>query len=121
MPYTLAEAAKATGLNRTTILRSIKSGKISGTRDRNGGWLVEAAELHRIFPAQDTPAAKHQVAHHDAALEAQIDGLRQVADLLRSQLEDVKHDRDQWRDQAQRLAITDQREQARSWWRRLAG
>ena len=33
MSYTLAEAAQATGLNPGTILRAIKSGRISGTRD----------------------------------------------------------------------------------------
>jgi DNA-directed RNA polymerase specialized sigma54-like protein len=33
MPYSLAEAAQATGLNRSTILRAIKSGRISGQRD----------------------------------------------------------------------------------------
>ena len=44
----LSEAAVATGLNKTTVLRSIKSGKISGTRDPLGQWRIDAAELHRV-------------------------------------------------------------------------
>ena len=51
MPQTLGEAAKAVGKNRTTLLRAVKSGKLSATYDDAlGGWLVEPAELHRIFP-----------------------------------------------------------------------
>ena len=44
----ISEAAAATGLNKTTVLRSIKSGKISGTRDPLGQWRIDAAELHRV-------------------------------------------------------------------------
>ena len=55
----LSEAAAATGLNKTTVLRSIKSGKISGTRDPLGQWQIDAAELHRVHPpVADATAAK---------------------------------------------------------------
>jgi hypothetical protein len=37
MAYSLAAAAAATGLNKTTVLRAIKTGKISGARDKSGG------------------------------------------------------------------------------------
>ena len=47
MAYSLAAAATATGLNKTMILRAIKTGKISGARDKSGEWCVEAAELHQ--------------------------------------------------------------------------
>src|SRR2546430_5764003 len=38
MSYDLAAAAAATGLNTASILRAIKSGKISGTKDALGQW-----------------------------------------------------------------------------------
>jgi excisionase family DNA binding protein len=41
MSYTLAEAAQATGLNRSTILRALKAGRISGARDEVGAWESE--------------------------------------------------------------------------------
>ena len=47
---TLSEAAAATGLNKTTVLRSIKSGKISGIRDPLGQWRIDAAAMHRVYP-----------------------------------------------------------------------
>jgi len=36
MPYTLSQAAEAVGMNRSSILRAIKAGKISATRDEHG-------------------------------------------------------------------------------------
>jgi excisionase family DNA binding protein len=34
--YTLGTAANACGLNKSTVLRAIKAGKISATRDEHG-------------------------------------------------------------------------------------
>ena len=48
MPYTLADVAKATGRNTTTILRAIS--QVSGTKDKQGTWLVDPAEVHRVYP-----------------------------------------------------------------------
>ena len=44
MPYTLVTAAQAAGVNRSTVLRSIKAGRISATKDElRGAWLIEPA------------------------------------------------------------------------------
>jgi hypothetical protein len=48
MSYSLGAAAAATGLKKTSILRAIESGKISGTKDVLGQWWVEPAELQRV-------------------------------------------------------------------------
>jgi hypothetical protein len=57
MSYTLAKAAKACGVNKSAVKRAVKDGRISGTKDDRGIWLVEAAELHRIFPPVASAAA----------------------------------------------------------------
>ena len=49
MAYTLRAAAAATGLNKTTVLRAIKSGRISGVKNELGKWRIEPAEFHRIY------------------------------------------------------------------------
>ena len=123
LPLTLAEAAQATGVNRSTILRAIKSGKISGARDENGAWSVEPVELHRVFPpASATPEPVHQ--------DAQTDAL--VAE-LRAQLADMRAQRDAWQGMAERLALSAPKppaaqpepveglsgQRARPWWKRL--
>jgi excisionase family DNA binding protein len=114
MPYSLAEAAQATGLNRSTILRAIKSGRISGTRDASGAWQVEPVELHRIFPPA---AAPPKVAPQDA----QTDAL--VAE-LRAQLAEMRAQRDAWQGIAERLALSrpkpsEPEQKPMTWWRWL--
>jgi hypothetical protein len=49
MSYTLAEAAAACGVNKSTVLRAVKGGRISGTRDDLGVWHVEAVECTGYF------------------------------------------------------------------------
>ena len=39
----LAEAAAATGMVKSSILRAIKSGRLSGARDDLGQWRIEAS------------------------------------------------------------------------------
>jgi hypothetical protein len=137
MSYTLAEAARAVGKNKSTILRAIVNGRISGTRDDLGQWHIEAVELHRIFPpvasAAESADAAHQYAAPDAAVIAEANARVSLAEQrlseLKVMLDDMRQDRDRWvaesvawRSQAeasQRL-LTDQRErQAVGWWRWL--
>jgi hypothetical protein len=56
MGYALGQAAKAVGMSKTSILRSIKAGRISAGRDEFGQWAIEPCELHRVYPplADDT-------------------------------------------------------------------
>jgi septal ring factor EnvC (AmiA/AmiB activator) len=50
MKYSLSEAAKATGKNKTTIQRAVKSGKISAAKGDSGSYEIDPSELHRVFP-----------------------------------------------------------------------
>jgi hypothetical protein len=45
-------------MSKTSILRSIKAGRISAGRDEFGQWAIEPCELHRVYPAltEDTVA-----------------------------------------------------------------
>ena len=94
-----AAAATAADVNKTTLslLRAIKAGKVNRSERRR----VAGAELYRICPlaAQrgDTEAPHY---HASAALEAEIAGLRQVAELLRGQFEATRQDRDRWAEAA---------------------
>jgi hypothetical protein len=133
MSYSLSQAAEACRVNRTTISRAIKHGKLSATRDAHDHWQVEPAELHRVYPPAEarTEGARngsHCRAHvAEAALNMQVAALKETADLLLDQLDDVRKDRDHWRDQAQAVTrqLADQSAKAaqptRSWWWRKAG
>jgi hypothetical protein len=94
MPYTLASAATATGLSSKTILRAIKAGNITATKDEFGEWHIEPAALHRVFPAVSEPAGDGGPPYSETdieALGAQIEALvRQAGARLRQQLADVR-------------------------------
>ncbi|WP_435171700.1 hypothetical protein [Falsirhodobacter sp. 1013] len=107
MKYTAGQAAKATGVATATITRALKNGRLSGHKDDKGTWMIDVAELHRVFPplaAQDLekPFVKHDAipenTHAIAALERELD-------VLRGTLADIRTDRDKWRDMAERLSL----------------
>jgi hypothetical protein len=65
--------------------------------------MVEPAELHKVYPPADERIPGDRTAtpyRAQIAEAAQISALRETADLMRAQLEDVRKDRDHWRDQA---------------------
>src|SRR3954468_16461944 len=50
LSYNLAEAGKAIGMSKSSVLRAIRRGAISASRDElTGGWAIDPAELHRVF------------------------------------------------------------------------
>jgi len=100
---TLAQAAAQTGMARSSILRAIKRGALSGTRNPDGTWLVDPAELARAFPVNAQPAL--QAAHPDPVAAVRLEAAQQrIADLERA-LADMRGERDDLKTQAQRLAL----------------
>ena len=123
MSYTLGQAAKAVGMSKTSILRSIKAGRISAGRDELGQWAIEPCELHRVYPpltddtATGNSTAERGVTGDGTALvEANTRATLAEARLsdFKSMLDDIREQRDRWQQQAERvaaLAITDQRKE----------
>jgi hypothetical protein len=120
MSYTLAAAATATGLSKTTILKAIKDGRIVGTKDELGEWHVEPAELSLLDSSIAERNAGGDAAGRSAgfdveALGAQIEALlRQAGDRLRRQIDEVRRDRDDADDRAHEseLALADRHERS---------
>ena len=48
-PYSVKQAAAATGRTMPTILRAIQANRIAATKDEHGKWQIEPAELHRVY------------------------------------------------------------------------
>ena len=136
MGYTLGQAARAVGMSKTSIFRSIKAGRISGTKDEFGQWCIEPCELHRVYPAL-TDVTDGTGVEERAAIGGDIGVLAEatvraalaearLCDLLEEMgggVEDLKRDRDEWRTQAMRLSLP-KAERAPSpapmtWWRWL--
>jgi hypothetical protein len=92
------------------VLRAIKGGRISATRDDAGRWHVEPVELFKIFPPLPPPQpATHQHGAPDRVtqlLEDQLAELRSMLADMRRREDDLQRDRDHWRtafENAQRL------------------
>lgn len=54
MSWSISRAVKETGLSKSTISRAIKAGKISASRQDNGAYLIEPAELFHVCLALAT-------------------------------------------------------------------
>jgi hypothetical protein len=100
--YTLGQAAKAVGMSKTYILRSIKAGRISAGRDELGQWAIEPCELHRVYPPlpdeNDTGngTGERAVTGGDTALveaNARVSLLEQWLGDLRTMLDDMRGQR----------------------------
>ena len=133
MSYKLAEAAVVCGVNKTTLLRAIKSGKVSATRDAHEQWQIEPAELHRVYPPRTKASTDERSDVHRsevAVLRERIEDLKTLADELRVWVRDLSEQRDRAEARAAELdkrllvyqppAPTLPRPR-RQWWRRLAG
>jgi len=145
----LGQAARLAKTSKTTLTRAIKGGRLSATRRDDGSYEIDPAELARVYSIKaETPAtgtATGDVVHRAtpaetprdsfevrlAAGEGELTGARPLIRFLEEQAEDLRRDRDGWRQQAetaQRL-LTHVRESAiapaaaspRPWWKRLAG
>jgi hypothetical protein len=64
MSWSVSRAARETGLSKSTISRAIKSGRISATRQHDGSYLIEPAELFRVYSRN--AAQPPSEPHHDA-------------------------------------------------------
>ena len=115
MAMSLSEAAAATGVNRSTIYRAWKSGRMSATRTDTGQIEVDPAELFRVFPPLAPQQGVHDALHHgatddreggnalhDSALELEVQQLRDALAAMREDRDATRVDRDAWRDLARK-------------------
>jgi hypothetical protein len=116
----LTQAAKATGRSKSTINRAIKSGKMSATRHVDGSYSIEGSELSRVFRV-GTPSGSQWVALEPQSeptmttiLEAENAALRAALERERQVLNDLRADRDAWRQQATNLLGRPRKRLA--WW-----
>ena len=108
MAIGLSEAAAATGVNRSTIYRAWKAGRVSATRTETGQIEIEPVELFRVFPPVAGQQGEQDASHPHAQAKATSDNalrdsaLAREVQLLREMLEAMREDRDAWREQARK-------------------
>lgn len=124
MSYSLSEAAKATGKSKMTIQRAIKSHAISATRNDDGSYAIDPAELHRVFPPipNNTVLIQSEPPQDPAALQREMGILRELLADREGTIKDLRQRLDQEGEERRKVLtqltalLTDQRTKPiRSW------
>lgn len=111
MEYTLAGAAQATGIAKTTIFRAIKSGKISAKRLDDRTYRIDASELARVYPIaamNRSTRTERNISQQDKkpgtprVSEMEVAVLRTRLEMVEGQLTRERELRDQERESAGR-------------------
>lgn len=112
-----SQAAKKVGKSVPTISRAIKSGKLSAEPNPRGGWLIDPSELARVWGETpvtgnrkgDTLQRETDVKPSDVrVLEVELKAKSDMIARLEAEIEDVKVERDDWKEQAKTLLISNQ-------------
>lgn len=118
MDLTLGEAAKAAKRSKQALSAAIKKGRLSATKDANGVWHVDTAELLRVYPdakcevgdggrglaglaTTDNAADPAEV----AALRARVAALEEMRRAADMRADELRRERDAWQQQAERLLL----------------
>lgn len=138
------EAADLTGMSKPGIIKAMRQGRISATKDHNGDWRVEPVELFRVYPPVSKPAAVVQNApeytpehipehtpENTPTLQVENEQLRQRLADKDDVIDDLRQRLDKEADERRRLTmiLTDSRPAAapepapapkrKPWWLRL--
>lgn len=123
--WSAVQAARESGVARSTIHEALKSGRLRATKDDNGAWRITPHALIEAGFRPGTPTKSPQdhviedraVADDDApvpaevarlrveVLQVQLDGERRLREVVERQLGDVVHERDLLRRQIEAAPV----------------
>ena len=118
-------AAELTGRSKSTVQRSMNSGKLSFEIDGNGRRLIDVSELDRVFgllpqgngaagaPSSQETSSQAELQRAADMLEIErlkmrVRALEDQLEMVREQYEDMRGQRDLWQKQSQQVLITSQ-------------
>jgi len=93
--YTLKEAAEAVGMTKPAIFKAIKKGTISAAKDERGQWLIDPAELHRVYKPvnqdenQSMSNSQQETVESARSLRQEVKRLREERERERQQLQET--------------------------------
>lgn len=76
-PLTLSQAIKESKKAKSTLIDAIKNGRLSATRDDKGRYLIDPAELFRVYPPYDGRTDDETARPSYDVLEYKIESLEQ--------------------------------------------
>lgn len=93
----LNQAAKEADVAKSTLLKAIRSGRMTAPKGDKGHYEIDPAELFRVYPKKVEEPPKE-----NAGNLQETEGYKRENALLRDQIEELKNDRDEWREQAKK-------------------
>ena len=107
----LTAAAQAAGVNRSTVARALKNGRLSATNNEMGERCIDTAELMRVFgPLKADAQANAQANAHPLPIQAI--GVEALVEVLQEQLRHATEREQQGRERELRLLAMLEVEQA---------
>ena len=116
----LNTAARLAGVSKSTISKAIKSGILSHSGLTTAGYQIDVSELARVYPAvlanikpvaiqsPEPIADASGLVYENQLLKQRLEAAEEQQRRTDAVLEDVREDRDRWRQQAAAL-LSDQR------------
>jgi len=97
---TLTEATEQTGKSKSTLLRAIRSGKLSANKNEHGDYRVDPSELFRVYK----PVAHHDEPFGASTQQADIDLMApELLEMIREKDQELSELRDDLKDSNKRL------------------
>ena len=117
---TLTEAARVAHKSKAALLEAIRNGRLSAKRGEAGQWAIDPAELFRVYPQnqvqnRDLPPVgtgsettgddrfQNAISRLEIELQNQARTAERERKLLETTIDDLRQDRDHWRQQATHL------------------
>lgn len=101
-------------------MKAIQKGRISATRDAFGRWMVDPAELTRVYAPVKPPTSNREAEVADGN-RLVIEALQGQIELLKTQNADLMQQRDLWQQQAHTLALAGPKKPLGFWDRLMGG
>ena len=127
MVISLTEAAKQAGISKPGLMKAIKKGKLSAEKNAHGQWVVDPAELLRVYPTQK-PVSETVSDQVGVGITTENNALKREVDLLRQQLDRANLEKDRVLKMLEEQIVsvrqlTNQRQEkeSRGLWQRLFG
>jgi hypothetical protein len=109
--YTLVKATQAKVKSKTTLHRTITSGRLSAIRKTDGEYEIDPTELMRVYEIvtpepQTRPDKERSIRVNEAlVLRAEIEGLKQQLALVKDKRDDLRRRLDEDRAERRRLTL----------------
>ena len=89
---TLTESSKETGLTRSAIFKAIKSGRLSANKNDKGEFLIDPAELFRVYkPVNKEILPSEQLETHKETMEtAELSIMKRLLTQVESERDDLR-------------------------------